>query len=905
MLRRFFIFVLFIFPVVLAGSEPDIVIFTEDDYVGWGYYDASWGTFKGGSYLLLAGPGNDKLPIDSIHSYVGRHSGTIEWRSAPGGHWRIFIASPEWIGHNAEGYSNLLFFINGPMELDSTSLPKIGLEDLDNQSSSLANLSDYLDGIDVDTLTWQRVIVPLSAFEPYGDFDLDRLKAVRFNQGTDDDSLHTIWVDEIRVIWGEVDTIPPDAPVGLVAVGGDECVYLDWEDNTEEDLIGYTVHRSATQGGPYQRVNASIVSQSRYIDRELENGETYYYVVRALDARGNASEGCDEVWATPEEDTLAPSPPTGLQVEVLDSRLIVDWYDNPELDILGYNLFRRETPGGEFSQMNTSLLSRSYYVDDDVTNGETYWYFATAVDESENESEGSDTFEATPIALNQDEFLEMVARKAFSYFWECAGQNSGVMQERMTDTITGATGATGFGLTAICIACERGWIEREEGAQRVMNILRFYNDVVPNFHGIYSHWLDMETGGVIPFSPRDDGADVVETSYFMAGALTCRQYFDGEDSLETKIRQLATQLYENAEWDWMLQNDVGDTLYTMSWHWSPNYGFGGLGMRLTGYNEAMIAYILAIGSSTYPIPPECFELGWASTYQGPSTYYGITLDVESASASLFTYQYTHCWVDFRNWVDSHTNYFDNSVNATLINREYCIDNPDGFEGYGENLWGLTACDGPAPYFYQARGPFQFDDGTIAPTAAGGSTPFTPAYSYQTLRYMYDNYRSDLFGIYGFEDAFNLSVEPDWFDNDYIGIDEGPIVIMIENYLSELVWGKFMQNDEVTNALQLAGFTGIEERPISESTPLKFYPNPFQDRTTIRFVLQNDSRVRVSVYDVCGRLVKTIPNGIIEKGIHTIEWDGEDRYGRKVGKGIYFCRLEMEGRDETFKLVLIR
>ncbi len=905
-MRRIFVLVLLSLPFLLFGGmaerEPDVVIFTEDDIVGWNFYDASWGMFEGGSYLYMIG---DKLPIDSTHSYVGEHSGIVEWRSAPGGHWRIFIAAPGWEPQDITGYSNLLFFINGPMELADTLLPELGLEDTDNQSSSLANMSDYFGGIDGDTLTWQRVVMPLSAFEPYGDFDLDKMKTVRFNQNIDDDSLHTIWVDEIRVVWGDVDSIPPEPPTGLLALGGDERVYLDWDDNTEDDLMGYTVYRSLTSGGPYLRINPSIISRSNYKDTGLTNGQTYYYVVCAIDARGNESENSDEVPATPEEDITAPSPPTGLALEDLDSRVILDWNDNSELDILGYNVYRSVSQGSGYTIINPAVVSNSYYVDDSVVNGSTYWYYVTALDESCNESDGSDTMQANPVSFTPEEFLEMVAGKAFFYFWECAGTNSGVMQERMTDTITGATGGTGFGLTAVCAACERGWIPREEGARRVLTVLRFYRDVVPNFHGLYSHWIDKETGEVEPFSPTDDGADVVETSYFMAGALTCREYFDGTDSVETAIRQTVTELYENAEWDWMLQNDEGDTLYTMSWHWSPNYGFSGLGMRLQGYNEAMIAYILAIGSPTHPIPPECFELGWAATYQGPQTFYGILLEVVSASASLFTYQYTHCWVDFREWRDSHTNYFDNSVNATLINREYCIDNPDGFEGYGGNLWGLTACDGPPPYFYQARGPFQFDDGTIAPTAAAGSTPFTPGYSYQTLRYMYDNYRSDLFGVYGFKDAFNLSIDPDWYDEDYIGIDEGPIVIMIENHLCGLIWEKFMQNDEIITALQLAGFTGVEETQIADVTPLRCYPNPFQDKTNVMFGVPKKSDVRISIYDVCGRLVRTLASGTMDKGIHNLEWDGRDSQGKEVSKGVYFCRLEDGKMDETVKMVLVR
>ncbi|NOZ75314.1 MAG: beta-glucosidase [FCB group bacterium] len=383
-----------------------------------------------------------------------------------------------------------------------------------------------------------------------------------------------------------------------------------------------------------------------------------------------------------------------------------------------------------------------------------------------------------PAELSDDELLDMVQKAAFEYFWYEADTNTGLVQDRMTNKELASTSATGFGLTVICIAESRGWITRREAAGRVLSILKTYRDKVFNHKGVFPHFLDPRTGAS---QPMDFETDLIETTFLIGGALTARKYFDRDTPEESEIRTVATQLYENVQWDAYLREDQA-----LNWGWDRE---GEISFGITGYNEGMLAYILAIGSPTHPIPPETYYEGWARTYVGPVTYYDITLDVYGWRNAMYIYHYSHCWIDYRNKRDRFTNYFQNAVNAARIQQLYAIDNPlkNKFpeNGYSEYLWGLTACDGPgfAPYSgYYARGaPDGFDDGTIAPTAAVSSVVFTPEVSIATMRYMYENYQDELWGRYGFKDAFNLDADPDWFDDDYIGIDQGPIVIMIENY----------------------------------------------------------------------------------------------------------------------------
>jgi len=403
---------------------------------------------------------------------------------------------------------------------------------------------------------------------------------------------------------------------------------------------------------------------------------------------------------------------------------------------------------------------------------------------------------------NDDDFLNMVEKSAFWYFWNETGDN-GLIQDRMTDKNISTTMGGGFQLTALCIGAERGWITREQAARKVYQILETYKNFVPRFHGMMAHFYDIKTGKPVPLlHAEDDGADVSETGYLMAGIITCRQYFNRSNSIEKQIRKLATELYEQVEWDWMLQDSQGKIQKTLSWHWSPNYGFK-IGQRVLGNMEisSMITYILAMGSPAHPIPSECWDEGWARYYRW-GTYSGKTF---ITCPPMFAHQYSHLWIDFRNRRDHHTDYFRNSIYATRENRRYCLEKLYP----GKDVWGLTFCDGPfdyGVYGYPPKAGNVDRDATIAPTAPAASIVFTPAESISTLRYMYQNYKDKLWGKYGFKDSFSL--KHNWFDDDYLALDQGAMLMMIENYRTGFIWKYFMKDPDVKKGLDRAGFVGL-------------------------------------------------------------------------------------------------
>ncbi len=389
--------------------------------------------------------------------------------------------------------------------------------------------------------------------------------------------------------------------------------------------------------------------------------------------------------------------------------------------------------------------------------------------------------------MSDDEFLDFVQQKKFLFFWKETNPETGLTKDRANnfqrDTyIVSSIASVGFALTAYPIAVERGWLTREAAYERTLNTLKFFRDEMENVHGFYYHFVDMNTGKRVWQCELSS----IDTALFLAGALFAGEYFGGE------IKRIANELYLRVDWEWMLGG--GDTL-VMGWY--PETGF--CPNRWNKYAEQLILLLMAIGSPTHPIP----AYSWDLIVRNIWTYAGIHALV---GPPLFLHQYSHAWVDFRNKHDRHVDYFQSSINATLINRQFCIDvaKRSNSRTFSENVWGLTASDGPASYrAYGAPPGHAFYDGTVASHAAGGSIVFTPEYSIASLRYVYNRFKDNVWGKYGFISAFNIDRQ--WWSEDVIGIDQGIILLMIENYRSGLIWNYFMRNDHIRRAMRLVGF----------------------------------------------------------------------------------------------------
>jgi hypothetical protein len=402
--------------------------------------------------------------------------------------------------------------------------------------------------------------------------------------------------------------------------------------------------------------------------------------------------------------------------------------------------------------------------------------------------------------LSDEELLTLVQQQTFKYFWDFAHPVSGLARERNTSGNTVTIGGSGFGVMAILVGIERGFITRLEGVSRLAQIVDFLT-TADRFHGVWPHWLNGNTGQTIAFSAKDDGGDLVETSFMAAGLLTVRQYLDAESTFENNLINKINQLLETIEWDWYTRGGQ-NVLY---WHWSPNFGWD-MNMQVSGYNEALITYFMAATSTTFPVAASVYHNGWArngSIVNGQS-YYGIQLPLGFPyGGPLFFAHYSFLGLNPQNLSDQYANYWTQNVNHTLINRQHCIVNPFNHMGYSADSWGLTASDDP--WGYLAHEPTSArDNGTITPTAALSSMPFTPEESMQALRHFYYVLGDKLWGPYGFYDAFNPG--EGWWANTYLAIDQGPIVVMIENYRSGLCWDLFMSAPEVQEAMDKLSFT---------------------------------------------------------------------------------------------------
>ncbi|WP_299120779.1 glucoamylase family protein [uncultured Winogradskyella sp.] len=412
------------------------------------------------------------------------------------------------------------------------------------------------------------------------------------------------------------------------------------------------------------------------------------------------------------------------------------------------------------------------------------------------------------VPITDSELMDLTQELTFKYFWGFADSNSGAARERYhpndpsnsQNVVT--TGGSGFGLMAILVGIERGYISRTEGFDRLSQILTFFENA-DRFHGAWPHWINGTNGSVIPFSPEDNGGDLVETAFLVQGLICVKEYFKNGSTEEMALANKADELWKGVEWDWYTQGQ--NSLY---WHWSPNNGFS-INLELRGHNETMIAFVLGAASPDFAIPAEAYHQGYANNGNivTSSSQYGIPLILDHAGSGtgpLFWAHYSFLGLNPTNLSDQYANYWDLNVNHTNINYQYCINNPNNYADYGEDCWGLTAsysrnADGSTGY--SAHDP-ENDIGVISPTAAISSIPYTPEKSLAAMHYFHINSET-LLGPAGFYDAF--SPQYNWVTPRYLAIDQGPEIIMIENYRTQLFWNLFMQNEDVQNGLDALGF----------------------------------------------------------------------------------------------------
>lgn len=401
--------------------------------------------------------------------------------------------------------------------------------------------------------------------------------------------------------------------------------------------------------------------------------------------------------------------------------------------------------------------------------------------------------------ISDSALLDLVQQQTFKYFWDFGHPVSGMARERNSSGETVTTGGTGFGIMTIPVAVSRNFITRSQGLARLQLLVGFLKNNAQRFHGAYPHWMNGTTGVVQPFSQKDNGADLVETSYLIQGLYCARAYFDQNDPAETALRSDIISIIDSVEWDWFTRGGQ-QVLY---WHWSPDYGWD-MNMPIRGWNECLITYVLAAASTTHPITRSVYENGFAQNggMANNNSYYGYTLPLGATMGGpLFFAHYSFLGIDPNGLTDNYAQYFTQNQHHTQINYSYCVSSPMGYFGYSNSCWGLTACDVMSGY--NACSPTN-DLGVIAPTAALSSMPYTPTESMRALKFYYYVLGDRLWGAYGFYDAFSL--HHNWFAGSTLAIDQGPIIIMIENYRSGLIWRLTTSSTEIKNGLRSLGFS---------------------------------------------------------------------------------------------------
>ena len=400
--------------------------------------------------------------------------------------------------------------------------------------------------------------------------------------------------------------------------------------------------------------------------------------------------------------------------------------------------------------------------------------------------------------ISDSALLTLVQQQTFKYFWDFGHPISGMARERNSSGDLCTTGGTGFGVMSILVGINRNFISRSDGLSRIQKIVSFYKNKCTAYHGAYAHWINGATGATIPFSQLDDGADLVETSFLMQGLLCARQYFNLNDVAEDSLRNGINTLWNGVQWNWFRQNNQ-NVLY---WHWSSDNDWA-INMQISGWNEALVVYALSASSHTDSIPRIVYDNGWAQNgaMKNGKSFFGVTLPLgPDYGGPLFFSHYSFLGINPHNLSDAYANYWVQDTAHSKINYLYCVSNPKKYNGYSNLCWGLTASDEQKGY--SAHSPTN-DDGVISPTAAISSLPYTPAESMDALKFFYYKLGDKIWGQYGFKDAFNLTNI--WFADSFLAIDQGPQIVMIENYRTGLLWNLFMSCPEIKTGMKNLGF----------------------------------------------------------------------------------------------------
>ncbi|MGA7968680.1 MAG: glucoamylase family protein [Terriglobales bacterium] len=699
---------------------------------------------------------NKKLPVSHDIFFTPPNALRLTWTSVPEGGWEAGIRIVNFRNRQPGFSGDVLYLWCYSVEgISAADLPSIRLLDSAEHFSAPLNLGNVVKAM--PAREWIQIGIPLREFKTGSihTFQPNQTVKIIFNQNAADGAEHSLIVDEIKI----------DDSSSSIAVG---------------DALKPTSSLPAPQ-------NVAAKGYERHIDIKWDAVESSsvqrYLIYRALSSK-----------------TRNAQTPNAHAEDEQDFKLV-------GMQVPGINRY-------------TDYLGKP---------GQTARYKVVAADRQYRTSGFSNEATASTRTMTDDELLTMLQEACFRYYWEGAHPVAGTTLENIPgDDRVVATGASGFGIMALIVGVDRGFITRDQGLERLIKIVDFL-EKAPRFHGAWAHFMDGSTGEALPvFDMFDNAGDLVETAFLMEGLLAARKYFDGssERDLYTRI----SRLWETVEWDWYRRSPQSDALY---WHWSPEWSWY-INHRLTGFNEAMIVYLLAIASPTHAVPAELYYSGWANQgeagakyrrgwsgshagerYTNGHTYYGIKLDVGVGTGGpLFFIHYSYMGFDPRGIHDRFTDYFQNNRDIARINFAYCQHNPGRYKGYGPDFWGLTASDGPRGYLPHEPTPGD-DDGTMTFTGALSSFPYTPEASMAMLKHVYRDLGSEVWGVYGPRDAINLS--EDWVSPIFMGLNQAPITVMIENYRTGLVWKLFMSNPEIQPMLQKIGFKPDAQATTPKST----------------------------------------------------------------------------------------